>query len=813
MHFEFVGVGAIGTPGDIVVALHAATGDGNVGERIATLDGDNPTAAGVIAYTADGIPLATDTEYFIALSAPDAPSGTVNHLYILRHTTSRMQTGSAGWSMGDARHFKVDDGDFAMALPTASVISFAVVADVVPSVPSAPTGVAVTGGDAQIDVSWTAPTSGTTPDGYEVCVLANAPTPTFDDTNCAGDALVSVTGAGTLTATVAGLTNDTEYAIAARSTHSAADASAWTTPPTTATPMAASSDAMLSDLSLSGVTLMPEFTSGNMSYTASVANDVDSTTITATATDSGAMIAYDTPDDTDSDTADADVELIEGANTITVTVTAADTSTNDYTITVMRASADAPTTPDDATTPDDTTEQAAMEATEESLPVVAAAIVSNVADAISNRVGAVNAGDGGNLNAASLTASFATEGATAMANGASIGDVIGDGVKRLLDGKTHSLALSGDGGVGDGAGVWLGGSYQNLGGEDGTLDWDGELYSVQVGADARFNNGTLAGAAVSRSEGEWDYQTADVDGKPVEGTIELSTTSVHPYLAWRRVGGMDIWASVGYGEGDLDNRETTNGGAQASGDVELRSASLGIASGDLAVDDASTMRLKFDAQVANMEVDYDDATTDLDVASRRVRVGMEFGGGATNGTRRAFEFGARYDGGDVRSGVGIELGGHLTHDTGDGVSASLNARALLAHGGEHDEWGVSGTLRYAPGADGQGLSWRVEPGWGVTRSGVGRLWTESAAELAGDSDDESFDPIARMESEIAHGFAFGEGMLTPYTGLRLSDGGRDYRFGGRYKLIALPLEMSVEAYRKQRDENETGVLFKAGMSW
>ncbi|MGI9310674.1 MAG: hypothetical protein ACR2P7_03970, partial [bacterium] len=163
----------------------------------------------------------------------------------------------------------------------------------------------------------------------------------------------------------------------------------------------------------------------------------------------------------------------------------------------------------------------------------------------------------------------------------------------------------------------------------------------------------------------------------------------------------------------------------------------------------------------------------------------------------------------------IELGGHLAHDNGDGMSASLNARALLAHGGKHDEWGVSGALRYASGADGQGLSWRVEPGWGVTRSGVERLWTENAAELASSAEsDESFAPVARMNSEIAHGFAFGEGMLTPYTGLRLSDGARDWRFGGRYKLIALPLEMSVEAYRKQRATgNETGALLKAGLTW
>ncbi|MGI9311238.1 MAG: cadherin-like beta sandwich domain-containing protein, partial [bacterium] len=105
---------------------------------------------------------------------------------------------------------------------------------------------------------------------------------------------------------------------------------------------------------------------------------------------------------------------------------------------------------------------AAQMAVAESVPVVAAAVASNAAGAISNRIGAVNAGVGGNFNVASLTTSFATQSAAAMANGADINDVVGDGVKRLLNGKTHSLALSGDGGVSNGAGVWLGGAYQNL---------------------------------------------------------------------------------------------------------------------------------------------------------------------------------------------------------------------------------------------------------------------------------------------------------------------------------------------------------------
>ncbi|MGI9311059.1 MAG: autotransporter domain-containing protein, partial [bacterium] len=316
-------------------------------------------------------------------------------------------------------------------------------------------------------------------------------------------------------------------------------------------------------------------------------------------------------------------------------------------------------------------------------PAVAAAIAGNVAGSIANRVGAANAGGGIDFDAASMTTSFATQAASAMADGAELESVVGDGVKRLLDGKTYSMALSGDGGASGGAGVWIGGAHQSLGGEDedGTLDWDGELYSVQFGVDARLSNGMLAGAAVSRSEGEWDYESVDMNdmnGAPVEGVIELRATSIHPYLAWR-AGDLDAWASVGHGVGNLEIRPVD--GTAMSGDVVLRSAAVGGASGDFALG-ASAMRLKFGAQVANMEVDYGGATAsgataaDLEVDSRRVRVGVEWGDeAAAGGTRRALEFGARYDGGDIRAGVGAEIGASLAHDTGDGVSASLNARA------------------------------------------------------------------------------------------------------------------------------------------
>ena len=124
----------------------------------------------------------------------------------------------------------------------------------------------------------------------------------------------------------------------------AAEGAALKTYTVTVTRAAASTDAALSALSLSPGTLNPVFASADTSYTASVGYPVSRVTLSATASDAGATIAYlDGSDDalTDADTASTDsfeVDLSEGANVIKVQVTAEDaTTTETYTVTVTRA--------------------------------------------------------------------------------------------------------------------------------------------------------------------------------------------------------------------------------------------------------------------------------------------------------------------------------------------------------------------------------------------------------------------------------------------------------------------------------------------
>ena len=96
----------------------------------------------------------------------------------------------------------------------------------------------------------------------------------------------------------------------------------------------ASTDATLSDLTLSGVNF-GTFASDTESYTAQVANSVTETTVTPTVNDDGANYVIKLGGVTDSD---GTVSLAVGSNVITVEVTAEDDeTTGTYTITVTRA--------------------------------------------------------------------------------------------------------------------------------------------------------------------------------------------------------------------------------------------------------------------------------------------------------------------------------------------------------------------------------------------------------------------------------------------------------------------------------------------
>ena len=199
--------------------------------------------------------------------------------------------------------------------------------------------------------------------------------------------------------------------------------------------------------------------------------------------------------------------------------------------------------------------------------------------------------------------------------------------------------------------------------------------------------------------------------------------------------------------------------------------------------------------------------------TNRLRLGVEgayehalAGGGRLT---PSLEAGLRHDGGDGATGFGVELGGGLAwNDPAMGLTVKGWGWALVMHGSEIGEWGAGGSVLLDPGAAGLGLSWGLRPSWGdAAEGGVDRLWEDgpdSPFQRAAANDD---DPLAgeagtamRLDAEVGYGLGVlgGHGVLTPYGGLSLSDGGsRSWRVGGRLG-IGSSLDLSLEGKRRER---------------
>ena len=100
---------------------------------------------------------------------------------------------------------------------------------------------------------------------------------------------------------------------------------------------ALSSDANLSDLTLSAGTLTPEFVPATIAYSVSVGSSISAVTITPVAEDGNATLKVNGQDVVSGQVSQT-ISLDMGSNSITVLVTAQDATAKTYTITVTRAS-------------------------------------------------------------------------------------------------------------------------------------------------------------------------------------------------------------------------------------------------------------------------------------------------------------------------------------------------------------------------------------------------------------------------------------------------------------------------------------------
>ena len=405
----------------------------------------------------------------------------------------------------------------------------------------------------------------------------------------------------------------------------------------------------------------------------------------------------------------------------------------------------------------------------------------------------------------------------------------------VLAGSSFRLPLgaANDDMAGGGPVLWGRGDRQVLESTDSAFAWNGTVLTGQLGIDTRLRDDLLAGLALSRSIGEFDY-TDGTGPTPAGGDYGSQMTSVHPYLGWLSPQGLTLWATVGYGRGEIEieDAQVRDGDPDypvRRSDTTLKTAAAS-ASGPLMTDESliaggtTTLMLKGEASVAQVEVaGNDDLIEKQTVNANRLRLALEGSHEQTlasgSSLTPSLELGLRRDGGDGITGGGIEIGGGLRYrDPARGLTIEGNGR-VLAGQSDYREWGLGGSLRLDPGTGGQGLSFSLTPAWGDTASGVDRLWDQDVAALA--TDDTAVNdnvPQMRLDGELGYGFGTfgGHGLLTPYGGFALAEeGSRRYRIGIRFE-IAPAFDLSFEGARREPANDaaaEHGVMLRMQGSW
>ena len=336
--------------------------------------------------------------------------------------------------------------------------------------------------------------------------------------------------------------------------------------------------------------------------------------------------------------------------------------------------------------------------------------------------------------------------------------------------------------------LWGSGDYISYGDRIDGIDFEGTTFSAHLGFDLQPRADLVTGVALALSDSRLDYDYTDMTKSGSGGTYKVKITSVNPYVGYTASEQLRLWASLGYGRGERQIQQKgeaviTDQGAWwsllAGARFELWSADAPMGGGSA----PPSLAMKVDGGAAQfLDVTVQQARLAAE-ASRRFAV-------ASGELTTAIELGLR-----LRSeeAAGVELGGRLHwQDMARGLSTTVNGRLLLA-GGDAHEWGVGGNISYEPGDNGKGLRIVLEPSVGDTSSTLMDLWSlgDVGVSLS------SAVPGAALRAALGYGFPIGSGLVTPYSDVSLSEGGRStFGLGLHYDWPSwLDLDLKAEQQR------------------
>ena len=425
---------------------------------------------------------------------------------------------------------------------------------------------------------------------------------------------------------------------------------------------------------------------------------------------------------------------------------------------------------------------------------------------------------------------------------------------RLLENSSFQLPLLSAAGDTIPVTVWGIGDYAQINESDpnSTVSQDGELYTAQLGFDARYENGLLTGVAISRFESELEYTNqVDNNNSTTEGIHQVQINSAQPYLAWaaeERV--FEIWGSAGYGQGtiqldELENDDKTNEttidtnfyvtaiGASnrlfesnqifgGEGELRLRgevwSSAIGITNGPVGLNEGNyaAQRARF-ATEATHTYQFESESTLNSAVSAGVRWDNFLNDDEENlneddNSQLGFESASEFSY-DVPVGVKFTFGGRMlvvpTSDAGSSPASNpaSNPESII------EEWGLQSELQIDLGQDNLGPILYASPSWGDPQSGgIQGIWDSG---LESDSTTRLAD--AQMVTELGYGLmTFDQnGILTPFIGATFKQYGlHEYSLGARFTAgSSFNFELSGSRRTIEIDDIEWESTIKANYNW
>ena len=537
-----------------------------------------------------------------------------------------------------------------------------------------------------------------------------------------------------------------------------------------------------------------------------------------------------TPDTADANTADATVTVTDTAgNTATVDITFPAVAKGDQTLTGFAYSPASVTHGDTAPTV--------------TPPSGKAAANDNAADPGSGS-GAGDDATAANDNASERAlAARDRDAMTAirdwMAHAGSEPARIGD----VPEDRVRSFALTGGSAEAGGyAALWGRGAISRFDGREGDLTLDGEVTTGLMGTDWASGPGPrrwTAGLAVGHARGTGGYREG---GRCTEescaGEVEATLTGLWPYGGLQLTDRLSAWGALGYGAGEMNLMPGGNA-SPFTADLTMAMGAAGLRGevltpppeGGLALAVKGDARFTRTASEATKDAANKGRLEAAEADVWLVRTGIEGSrrfvlGGDTEGMtiEPSFEIGARLDGGDAETGLGVDLGGGLAFAAPrQGVALDLKGRGLIAHEASgFREWGASAALTWDPRPEtDRGLALRLRQSWGGSPAGGmdALLGRETLAGLAA-NDDGGTASAGRLEAELGYGIALFDGGFTgtPNLGVGFSETSRDYRVGWRLSSARRGdpgFRIDLDATRREaaNADAEQGLMLRGTIRW